>query len=83
MQVGIVSCAGTAPCSRLLLLGAGEGGVEVIEIESFQLFAAAQNGMLQLAADVAGKQAGAGDAGTEGSRAGGAARGGKPPAYAG
>jgi len=41
----------------LLLLGAGEGGVEVIEVERFEIFTASQNGVLQLAADITGQQA--------------------------
>ena len=64
VQVGIVSPSEWHR-QQALLLGAREGGIEVIEVERFQIFAASQDGMLQLAADVAGKQAGAGDAGAQ------------------
>ena len=68
MQVGIVSAV-ERDGQQLLLFGAGEGRVEVIEIEGFEIFAAAQNGMLQLAPDVAGQQTGGGDAGADRRRA--------------
>src|ERR1022692_2069601 len=65
MQEGIVSSS-EGRVQQAFLLGAGKGGVEVIEVEGFQIFAAAQYGMLQLAADIAGKQVGAGDPGADG-----------------
>ena len=63
VQEGIVSArVRSAGSQQALLLGAGEGGIEIIEIERFEICAASHDGMLQLAADVSGKQAGAGDA---------------------
>ncbi len=63
MQIRIVRGV-EGDAQQAVLLGAGKSGVEIIEIQGFQVRAAAQDGMLQLAADVGREQARAGNSGT-------------------